>query len=119
MNLFQLGSFNLHAGGVSGYKIECDALEQSDWVTLAKIVADRFQFTHAIGIPRGGLQFADALNMYKSEVAPHALLVDDVFTTGASMEEFRAKTDVPVYGVVVFARAPTPDWIHPIFQMWD
>jgi hypothetical protein len=53
-----------------------------------------------------------------ARVWPH-LIVDDVLTTGASMEAARAKLwpgSLPL-GVVIFARGPCPDWVWPIFRL--
>ena len=44
------------------------------------------------------------------------LIVDDVFTTGASMEALHTPGDI---GAVVFARGLCPSWITPLFQMWS
>ena len=47
------------------------------------------------------------------------LIVDDVFTTGSSIEKERIRsTRRDQIGVVIFARNPTPAWVHPIFTMW-
>jgi hypothetical protein len=122
MNLFQLGNFTLHSGEWSGFKIECDGLTEHDWATLAFIVSQRFVFSNVIGIPRGGLLFAEALKPYASNRAEHPwLLVDDVLNTGGSMELERYKLSElgkSVYGVVAFARRQCPDWIHPVFNLW-
>ena len=45
------------------------------------------------------------------------LIVDDVLTTGASMEHERARCSGRTIGVVLFARGPCPEWIHPVFRM--
>jgi len=122
-NLLQLGNFTLHAGGNSYFKIECDALKKKDWETLAKIVSVKYAFGEVYGIPRGGLQFAKALESYIPYPHPNILIVDDVYNTGMSMEKAKEKflpkyRDKNIIGVVAFARNPTPNWIKPIFQMW-
>jgi hypothetical protein len=69
-----------------------------------------------VGIPRGGWPIANALQKYCSGWAGGRLLVDDVWTTGATMEnEKKDHTDI---GVVLFARGPCPEWVHPVFQPW-
>ena len=126
MNLFQSGDFTLHSGEQSALKIECDALTPADWDTLAAMVAERFKFQHAFGIPNGGLRFAETLNrVYAMREYPQwpILIVDDVLTTGASMEQWREWATAyystsNVIGVVVFARGECPGWIRPIFRMW-
>lgn len=119
MDLFEKKTFKMHSGDIGHWKIECDALTDSDIETLAFMIAERFVFSHVIGIPRGGIRIADALEKYKSEEGP-VLIVDDVLTTGNSMEE--ARFDIPNYtdiiGVVLFARQKPVDWIYPMFQLW-
>ena len=120
-NLFQQGDFTLHSGERSGFKIECDALWLDDYAGLARLVSERFKFSEVYGVPRGGRLFAEALQGY-CELDPDfpILIVDDVLTTGTSMEALRREMPIstPVIGVVVFARRECPDWIHPIFRMW-
>lgn len=126
-NLFQLGEFVLNSGEESGFKIECDALNDKDWRTLAKMTASRIRFRRVWGIPRGGLKFANALEQYadRSPVSDAPLLiVDDVLTTGDSMQRYRDFLEKsghtgPIAGVVVFSRSECPDWINPLFQMRD
>lgn len=119
MDLFEKKTFKMHSGDIGHWKIECDALTDSDIETLAFMISEEFDFSHVIGIPRGGIRIADALEKYKSEEGP-VLIVDDVLTTGNSMEE--ARFDMPIYtdiiGVVLFARQKPVDWIHPVFQLW-
>ena len=121
MNLFQSGDFTLHSGERSALKIECDALTTADWETLAAMVAARIPFRFAVGVPKGGMGFARALLRHEDRRRDDlpVLIVDDVLTTGASMEETRASMFTgPTVGVVVFARRECPDWIRPIFRMW-
>ena len=121
MNLFQSGDFTLHSGEHSAFKIHCDVLTPADWETLAAMVAARIPFRFAVGVPKGGLPFARALLRHEDRRRDDlpVLIVDDVLTTGASMEETRASMlNCPIVGVVVFARRECPDWIHPICRMW-
>ena len=125
MNLFQLGNFVLHSGQQSSFKIECDALTEQGWETMAAVIANNWElFCNVIGIPYGGVKLASCLAKYAvdSDVSPKVLLVDDVLTTGNSMEEYKWHIeneigDGPVIGAVVFARGKCPDWIFPVFQM--
>lgn len=113
LNLITVGKFTAHSGDVLDFKIECDALTDEDFSSLASIIAKRFRFGDVEGIPRGGIRLATALQPYVS-VGP-TLIVDDVLTTGHSMENARrAVTD---RGVVIFARGPVPDWITPVFTL--
>ena len=87
MHLFQRGDFTLSGGARSDFKIDCDALSDEDWDTLAYLAAKRLpKFGSVSGVPEGGLKFAKALEKYVSGY-PDAgyLIADDVWTTGASM----------------------------------
>ena len=115
MNLFQSGNFVLHSGAHSNFKINCNALTDEDWKALASIVSKKFKFGKVWGIPRGGTKLANALLSYITE--GRAIIVDDVFTTGNSMEEARRVFGEDSIGVVVFARHTPPLWITPIFKL--
>ena len=114
--LFQQGAFTLSNGDLSLFKIECDALTDRDWATLAWMIAARIQFSRVVGVPRGGLKLAAELEIYAEAEGP-TLIVDDVLTTGASMEAARAGIDGPSVGAVVFSRGIPAGWITPLFQM--
>lgn len=77
-------------------------------------------FTSVLGIPTGGEPLAQALRPYASppEQCNGLLIVDDVLTTGDSMERVRrVRSEAIVQGAVIFARGECPDWITPLFQM--
>jgi len=106
--------FTSHSGLPLSWKIDCDALSQEDLETLALLVATKIKFSRVIGIPTGGLRFAEALEKYVVPSYP-TLIVDDVLTTGASME--LARKDAPnSKGIVIFSSGPTPKWIQSIFK---
>ena len=120
MNLFEKKKWIMHSGAESDFKIECDALTFADWGTVAHSIAKHFSFSKVIGVPRGGLELAKALKKYEKSLGP-LLIVDDVLTTGASMEEMR-ETYLEQYknnivGIVLFARGKCPYWVTPIFSM--
>lgn len=118
MSLFEWGKFRLHSGGESLFLIECAFLAHEDWVTLASLVAEQLDFKDAIGIPSGGLKFAEALKFYrKNDPELPTLIVDDVLTTGTSMEGMKKRAGGYCVGVVLFARGKCPWWIIPIFEM--
>ncbi len=134
MNLFEQGKFILHSGQKTDFKVECDALTDKDIETLALLISKRYAFGKVFGVPRGGTRLANALQKYcKLHHAAYWLIVDDVITTGASMEKYRQEVaqqpaelnEVDDYitpefiGVVIFARGACPYWITPIFQMWS
>jgi orotate phosphoribosyltransferase len=119
MSLFIRQAFTSHAGLKLAYKIECDALTDEDVETLASIVASGHTFSSVIGVPRGGLRLAAALEKYRSAEGC-LLIVDDVLTTGRSMEEARAPfSRDDVQGVVIFARSACPPWVRAIFHLSD
>lgn len=119
MTLFVDGEFTAHSGETLPFKIDCDALTDGDIQTLAAEIDRRcVLFRDVHGIPRGGQRIAEALDQYctGSPLDP-LLIVDDVLTTGQSMEEARARFGPNTIGAVIFARGPCPDWITPLFVM--
>lgn len=132
MNLFRrLEDFKLHSGKITTWKIECDALKKADWKTLAYMIASRTAFSKVVGVPKGGIPLANALKEYRLETDSSVtkrpfptLIVDDVLTTGGSIEEAKAKiqqfekiSDEDIIGYVVFARDTPPDWVKPLFLL--
>lgn len=122
--LFQTGEFTLHSGQKTNFKIDCDALSDSDIASIARMLVDRLApFGEVEGVPQGGLRLANELRKYALPGvqrkgwygATSLLIVDDVFTTGMSMEEHRGWR--PAQGAVIFAREDTPHWITPLFRM--
>lgn len=118
MGLFNWGRFTLHSGQVSDFKIDCDYLTEWDCQALAHEILKRVPaFRWVEGVPRGGLELERQLRPYiTGNPNDPLLIVDDVYTSGASMETQRnARAAI---GVVVFARqSPTQDWIRPLFLM--
>lgn len=123
MDLFIKKDWVMHSGEKSNFKIECDALTDEDLETIAHLIYSKFKFFRVMGIPRGGTRLAEKLKNYVIEGEDKILIVDDVLTTGASMEQakhahHRNLIDADrITGVVVFARGKCPDWVHPIFDM--
>jgi len=124
--MFEWRTFVSHSGKALDWKIECDALTAADWDCLARLVASRLVFGQVVGIPRGGLPFAKALAPFVTPGSETVLIVDDVMTTGQSMENERAKyLDRPVQGVVLFNRIQWRNqawldlrtWILPVFNI--
>ena len=122
--IFENESFISHAGLALDFKINCDAFDVEDWLTLASLVSTKFIFGEVYGIPSGGTLFANKLQKYATGDKKDAfLIVDDVLTTGTSFQETLHKLNISedreVIGVVVFSRAKFKlDGIYPIFQMW-
>lgn len=114
MDLFQSGNFTLASGAKSEWKIECDAISDNEWNTLAKMAVEILPpFGSVEGVPTGAVKFADALRIYATQ-GP-LLIAEDVVTTGGSMERFRNGRDA--IGVAVFSRGAHPDWVKPLFIM--
>jgi hypothetical protein len=126
MSWLQIGKFTSHAGLTLDWKIECDDLTSEEIETFALLIYRMMPpFSKVIGIPRGGLRLAEAIGTPDRLDTrwKRLLIVDDVFTTGQSMERARL-TAVDngfnfneIMGAVMFARAVTPQWIRPIFQL--
>ena len=123
MNLFQSVDFISHSGLELKWKIECDALSDPEWFTISQMIMEiSVPFKEAIGIPRGGTKLGSLLNQYGTgKRKDPVLLVDDVLTTGESMNEFKRKRQwrnpTKYIGWVVFARNKCPDWVTALFQM--
>ena len=111
--MFKLGDFTSHSGTILHWKIDCDTLGLEDWECIASVVANHLPVFGAVeGVPRGGLCFARALEPYVT--SGPLLIVDDVLTTGGSMEDHRDGR--PAMGVVLFARDQPPRWIRSVFR---
>lgn len=124
MSLFQLQNIKLHSGEWSPFKIECDVLTEADWECLGHLIASKINFSRVFGIPNGGLRLAAVLKRWETNsINGNTLIVDDVFTTGRSMEEKRFELMDAGYkdiiGAVVFARRSCPYWIKSVFQLWN
>lgn len=122
MNLLNYGEFASHSGKKLHYKIDCDALSDEDLKSIAKTIGSRLQFKKVIGIPTGGVRFATELEKYVVDDVNMVVIVDDVLTTGKSMELARKqylKDDENVVGIVIFNRMQEslPNWIYPIFNV--
>ena len=116
-NLFEKGKFISHSGETLSWKIECDVLTNADMLTMAELVHFYFSpFSEVIGIPFGGTRLANALQQYVCNSGP-TLIVDDVLTTGKSMEDTKRNANGEVIGVVLFARREPPQWVTPIFRL--
>lgn len=117
MSLIKYEPFVSHSGINLDWKIECDALSDSSIESIAKIISRRFLFSDVYGIPRGGTRLANALAPYCANKNDQFLIVDDVYTTGRSMEE--AKNSIKsdnVLGIVIFSRGALPQWIYSLFM---
>ena len=124
MNIFQEVDFKSHSGLDLSWKIECDGVSKKEWKCLTEMIMDyeKRPFQSAIGIPRGGVVLGSYLNQYSTENPDDpVLIVDDVLTTGGSMEEFKRermfRNPTKYIGWVIFARGFPPEWCRALFQM--
>ena len=104
------------------FKINCDLLAQEDINCIAEYIASKCEFGVALGIVRGGIRLAEALEPYAVQDAPfNILIVDDVLTTGQSMEQSKAKLPPQIHwddviGWVIFAITEPAPWIKYVFK---
>ena len=123
IQLFQKIDFKSHAGLDLHWKIEMDALSHSEWECITQMIIELSPlFKEAIGIPRGGNILGKLLNKHGTGKREDPIcIVDDVLTTGGSMNEFKRKRQwrnpSEYIGWVVFARSEPPDWVTALFQM--
>ena len=124
MSLFQKVDFKSHSGLNLSWKIECDEISKKEWKCLAEMIMDyeKRPFRAALGIPRGGIILGTYLNEYSTQnIEDPYLIVDDVLTTGGSMDDFvnsYFRNRKPNYfGWVVFARNKPQHWVKALFQM--
>lgn len=103
-NLFKTGKFKLASGLNTTWKIDCDALTDLDWASLAHIAMTNYglRFGAVEGVPRGGIKLAQAMWPYREPGSDRLLICDDVWTTGESWNAHRAGRDA--IGLVVFQR---------------
>ncbi|HUY62336.1 MAG TPA: hypothetical protein VMV50_00890 [Candidatus Paceibacterota bacterium] len=120
MPLFEWEKFRSYADHELLYKIECDALSDESIEAIAKIIAHEHRFRAVYGVPTGGNRLAAALARYETPGVGLALIVDDVLTTGTSMEEARRKLGLSlqeVFGIVIFARGSLPSWVKCLCEV--
>lgn len=114
MSLINLGEFRLASGQKSKFKLDCDALSQSDLEAVAAYVALTMgRFGGVTGVPTGGLRLAEELEKYTDDISPVHLVVDDVYTTGKSIKPYMEAARLE-YGAanvkmfVIFNRSAEP-----------
>ena len=122
-HLFQSVDFTSHSGLDLTWKIEMNALSDPEWFTISKMILELSPpFKEAIGIPTGGTKLGSLLNAHGTGKRKDPIcIVDDVLTTGNSMNEFMTKRSwrnpTKYIGWVVFARGKCPNWVTALFQM--
>lgn len=122
--LFQSGDFTVVHDRPLTWKIECDAISQDEWAGLAAIAAeviDLGSFSTVLGVPRGGLPWAEALRPYCTGAGDRILVAEDVWMTGVSINKFVQDQGYPEFawaGLVAFARVPiTQHNVTALFTM--
>jgi len=123
-DLFEVGDFTSHAGLPLAWKIECDAIRPEWWDGLARMIMD-YQtepFSKVVGIPRGGMALAHAMEKYVTPGDHPWMVVDDVYTTGTSFREFCTDNQTMfAYKWCAFARKPIegdePHDVRALFTM--
>lgn len=125
--MFNLGTFESSAGITLDWKIECDKLSDQDWFCIAHMISRNYRFCIVHGVPTGGTILAEGLRGFCHVDARKVLIVDDVITTGQSMERMRKhlieQYGVPkenIRGVALFSRMRAhkiPVWIDVVFQL--
>lgn len=126
VQLFNWGAYILSSGRKSKLKIDCDALTPADLLACVKLLrAILSEFDYVVGIPSGGTALANLMQKYttKEKGDPHIILiVDDVFTTGASLcrERDRLQKLFPratIFGAVIFSRMRLTDRLTSLFTL--
>ena len=123
-DLFEVGDFTSHAGLPLAWKIECDAIRPEWWDGLARMIMD-YQtepFSKVVGIPRGGMALAHAMEKNVTPGDHPWMVVDDVYTTGTSFREFCTDNQTMfAYKWCAFARKPIdgnePHDVRALFTM--
>ncbi len=122
MSLIQLANFTLSSGSKSSFKLVADQFIEENLEGLVHLIKHLVgPFSSVFGVPRGGLRLAEALKSFAGQDGL-MLLVDDVLTSGRSMERlkqqvFGERVAPPCVGAVIFARGAVPSWIKAVFQL--
>jgi hypothetical protein len=118
MGWLELADITLHSGRHSSFKIECDELTDAEVEAACSLLVKALpSFGSVHGVPRGGLRMERALLPYRTSGPP--LVVDDVWTTGGSVQQFVEEKfqDREVAVAVLFARGPVPAWVVVLFTL--
>ena len=80
------------------------------------MIHEHVVFGYVEWVSGGGERLGKAMLKWRNVYSPTLLIVDDVLTTGESMEKQRASRKDTI-GAVIFARGVCPAWVKPLFSM--
>lgn len=116
--MIEHGAFVGASGKTLDFKIECDSLTSDDLLAIARIAVPKLApFDEVLGVPRGGQRLVPAFAPWASPRGK-TLVVDDVWTTGHSMNKFVNENGIhDWHGFVIFARGPLPPNVTAMFHL--
>lgn len=114
----QIANITLNSGRRSTFKIECDNITDAELEAMCALLAQIIPpFSRVSGVPTGGVRVEKAMRRHLSETGP-ILIVDDLWTTGGSIQRHLTAIDPREYLVaVLFARGETPPGVVALFKM--
>lgn len=109
----------LASGRRSAFKVECDELTDEEVDAACDLLAMAMvPFGSVAGVPHGGARVAASLARYVDPTSRVSLVVDDVWTTGGSMQRFMEANHLNAHrGAVLFARGPVPPWVTALWTI--
>lgn len=117
----QLAPVRLNSGRWSSYKIECDHLSDAEVQAACALLAEVLPpFGWVSGVPTGGDRLAEAMKPFASDDRGPLLIIDDVWTTGGSVERHRSGFGaIPTVVGVLIARGPTPPDVTALLTLHE
>lgn len=130
--LFKFGRFTAASGRELDFKVECNAFTSADWREIAAIAAPRIPpFREVYGVPTGGVVLADSLRPYCNLNSRRILVVDDVWTSGGSMQAYmggapwrkelsyekRESLEIRAFALFVRGNTIVPPWVDFFWRL--
>lgn len=123
--VFQLGAFTFSSGIRSPFKFECDDLSDDEMHAIARVGSHQVcDFGRLVPVPKGksaspidnAKRLAGAMQRYARPDCGVTLIVDDVWTTGGSMEACCAdvmhqSAGASTVGFVIYAYQQPASWV--------